>query len=219
MRKAGRVSLVLLGLASLVIVGSLAYIAGRAVKATDDLADAAVVITGEGEFTNYGPLTVQTIKNLAELTTVEFVEYTTIEKGDDRGWLNWARGDRISMFAVARIGAGVDLDALSSDDVFVDREEGRAVIRVPSADITYIAVDSEATHVYDRDTGVFTKGDPQLERAARLAAEEVLVDLALETGILDRAEDRAVEVLTDLIESLGYTDVSILVKPSPAPSP
>ena len=36
------------------------------------------------------------------------VEYTTIEKGNDFGWLNWARGDRIFLFAVARIGAGVE---------------------------------------------------------------------------------------------------------------
>ncbi|HEY5651334.1 MAG TPA: DUF4230 domain-containing protein, partial [Acidimicrobiia bacterium] len=69
----------------------------------------------------------------------------------------------------------------------------------------------EATHVYNRDTGVFTKGDPDLERSARLAAEEVLLTQALDAGLLERAEERAVSVIEGLIRSLGYTDVTVVV--------
>jgi len=139
------------------------------------------------------------------------VEYTTVVKGDDRGWLNWAAGDRIEMFAVARIGAGVDLDAIEEGDLLVD--EGRVVLRLPAAKLTYVSVDNEATHVYNRDTGVFTKGNPDLERSARLAAEELLTAQAIEQGILEMAEQRAVSILTDLIISLGYTEVDVVVTP------
>jgi hypothetical protein len=139
------------------------------------------------------------------------VEYTTIEKGDDRGWLNWATGDRIAMFAVARIEAGIDLALLEDDDIDADRETGRVRLILPPAQITNVAVDNEATSVFDRDTGVFTKGDPDLERAARLAAEEILVVQAEEQGILQMAEDRAVLVLTDLLRGLGYTDIEVVV--------
>ena len=213
MSRTARIFLTALAIAFLVIVGSVAFIAGRTAGMVDDVADGLGGITGEGPYTNLGPVTVQTIRDLASLTTVEVVEYTSIEKGDDRGWLNWATGDRIAMIAAARIGAGVDLAEVTADDIAVDREAGRVVIRLPAAQITYVAPDTEATQVYDRDTGLFTKGDPQLERAARLAAEEVLVDQALEGGILDLAEQRAVTVISGLIEGLGYTDVTVTVRP------
>jgi hypothetical protein len=169
------------------------------------------VITGEGEFTRLGPVIAQSLRELSALTTIEIIQYTTIEKGDDRGWLNWATGDQISMFVVASIGAGVDLEQVGDDDILADPETGEAIVRLPAAEITYIAPDTEATHVYNRDTGVFTKGDPDLERSARLAAEEVLLTQALDAGLLERAEERAVSVIEGLIRSLGYTDVTVVV--------
>ncbi len=200
-----------LGIAAVVLIGSLAYIAGKAAETVADLGDRTAVITGEGEFTRLGPVTAQSLRELSALTTIEIIQYTTIEKGDDRGWLNWATGDQISMFVVATIGAGVDLEEVGDDDILADPETGEAVIRLPAAEITYIAPDTEATHVYNRETGVFTKGDPDLERSARLAAEEVLVTQALDAGLLDRAEERAVSVIEGLVRSLGYTDVTVVV--------
>ena len=192
----------------LVAVGIIAFrIGSNADRAGEVLED----VVGRGEFTEFAPVTLQTIRLVAELTTVEMVEYTTVVKGDDRGWLNWAAGDRIEMFAVARIGAGVDLDAIEEGDLLV--VEGRVVLRLPAAKLTYVSVDNEATHVYNRDTGVFTKGNPDLERSARLAAEELLTAQAIEQGILEMAEQRAVSILTDLIISLGYTEDDVVVTP------
>ncbi len=194
--------------AMLVVVGVVSYRVG---SNADRVGEVLEDVVGRGEYTEFAPVTLQTIRLVAELTTVEMVEYTTVVKGDDRGWLNWAAGDRIEMFAVARIGAGVDLDAIGEGDLLVD--EGKVVLRLPPAKLTYVSVDNEATHVYNRDTGVFTKGNPDLERSARLAAEELLTAQAIEQGILQTAEERAVNVLRDLIVSLGYTDVDVVIKP------
>ncbi|MGH8875473.1 MAG: DUF4230 domain-containing protein, partial [Acidimicrobiia bacterium] len=184
------------------LVGS--YLLGRV--------DVLALFDDNGEFQRVGPTTVQSIRSLAELTTVEMVEYTTVEKGDDRGWLDWARGDRIYMLAVARIGAGVDLSQLGEEDFEVDTETGSVRVSLPGAQITYVALDNEATHVFDRDTGLFTRGDPQLESAARLAAEEILLQGALEQGILERASSTAEQVITQFLESLGYTDVTVVTR-------
>jgi hypothetical protein len=201
------------------VLAVMAFLIGRAAGVVGDIgsgvAETVDEVTGEGPYTRVGEVTVESIRALAELTTVEMVEYTVVEKGDDQGWLNWAQGDRIEMFAVARIGAGVDLSRLEDGDVFADPETGRAIIRLPAADILYVEVDNQATHVYDRDTGLFTRGDPDLERAARLAAEEVLVEQAEVNGILTMAEDRSQVVLEDLLASLGYTDVDVVVTPAP----
>ncbi|HEU4894659.1 MAG TPA: DUF4230 domain-containing protein, partial [Acidimicrobiia bacterium] len=145
---------------------------------------------------------------LAQLTTVESVQYTIVEKGTDEGWLAWARGDSLRMFAVARIGAGVDLGELTVRDVVVD-EQGVVELTVPSATIQYVDPDEESTQVLERDVGIFTSGDPGLESDVRRIADEVLVDNAIEEGILERAESNARSVLTDFLLSTGYTDVVV----------
>lgn len=155
-----------------------------------------------------GPVTITAIRDLAQLTTVETVQYTIVEKGTDEGWLAWARGDSLRLFAVARIGAGVDLGGLTVRDVSVD-EGGVVELQVPSAVILYVDPDEDATQVLDRDVGFFTSGDPGLESDVRRIADEVLVDNAIEAGILEQAEANARSVLTDFLLSLGYRDVVV----------
>jgi hypothetical protein len=160
-------------------------------------------------FENIGPTVVRSIRSLANLTTVEFVEYTVVEKGTQSGILNWATGDSLTLLAVARIGAGVDLSALDSESFRVNQETGVVTVSIPVAEIQYVAVDNEATQVLDRSTGLFTKGDPRLETDARQVAEEVLVTQAHESGIIEAAEENAIEVLTNFLLGLGYTDVRV----------
>lgn len=155
-----------------------------------------------------GPVTITAIRNLAQLTTVETVQYTIVEKGTDAGWLAWARGDSVRLFAVARIGAGVDLDALTVRDIEVG-EDGVVEITVPAATIQYVDPDEDATQVLDRETGIFTSGNPGLESDVRQIADQVLTENAIEDGILERAEENARSVLTDFVLSLGYEDAEI----------
>jgi hypothetical protein len=168
---------------------------------------------GGSDYTEVGDTVVESVRRLSELTSVEMVEYTTIEKGNDYGWLNWARGDRIFMFAVARIGAGVDLSKLTPDSFSVN-DDGEVTIYLPPAEILYQAIDNEATRVYDRDTGVFTSGDPRLESEARLAAEQILVGQAVEHGILDTAADNAATALREFLSGLGYESVRFVWNPA-----
>lgn len=153
-------------------------------------------------------MTITAIRDLAQLTTVESVQYTIVEKGTDEGWLAWARGDSLRMFAVARIGAGVDLGQVTVRDVTVD-EEGVVELQLPKATIVFVDPDEESTQVLERDMGIFTSGDPGLESDVRRIADEVLVGNAIDEGILDRAEDNAGSVLTDFLLSLGYNDVVV----------
>lgn len=159
-------------------------------------------------FTEIGPVTITAIRDLAQLTTVETVQYTIVEKGTDEGWLEWARGDSLKMFAVARIGAGVDLATLTVRDIRVG-PDGVVEMTLPAASIQYVDPDEDATQVLERDVGIFTSADPGLESDVRRIADEVLVENAIEEGILREAEDNARSVLSDFLISLGYTDVTI----------
>jgi hypothetical protein len=162
---------------------------------------------GGEKYTQVGPTVVDSVRDVAKLTTVEMVEYTTVEKGNDFGWLNWARGDRIFLFAVARIGAGVDMDAVTTESFAVDESSGHVIVQLPAPEIIFVEVDNDATQVYDRDTGLFTKGDPQLESDARQIAQEVLVNSALEHGIMGKAEENAQITISNFLRGVGYTEV------------
>jgi hypothetical protein len=169
--------------------------------------DLAAVFEPE-PYEDIGPVVISSIRDLANLTTIEVVEYTIVDKGTDQGWLSWARGDSIQLFAVAKIGAGVDLNQITVRDVTLG-DDGVVELTVPSAEIQYVAVDNEATQILDRETGLFTKGDPELETDARQVADEVLVQGALDDGLLADAEANAKEVLTDFLLGLGYRDVIV----------
>jgi hypothetical protein len=112
------------------------------------------------------------------------------------------------LFAVAKIGAGIDLNGITVRNVSLD-DQGVVEITVPSAEIQYVSVDNEATQILDRETGLFTKGDPRLETDARQVAEEVLVQGALSDGLLEDAEANARQVLTNFLLGLGYRDVVV----------
>jgi hypothetical protein len=169
---------------------------------------------GGEEYTDVGQSVVEQVRNVAQLTTVEVIESTMIEKGNDFGWLNWARGDRIFMFVVAKIGAGIDFERFYEGSFEVDTETGRVTVELPSAEIIYISLDNDQTQVIDRSTGILTQGDPQLESDARQVAEEVLRQSAIDAGILDRAETNARSVIEGLLLELGYTRV-LFVEPVP----
>ena len=167
-------------------------------------------ITGE-EYQEVGIVVVDELQELAELTTVEMVETTTIERGDDHGILNIALGDRLYLFAAARIGAGVDLGELGEDSISVNQATGTVTIEVPRAEIFYAYLDSDSTTVLDRDTGLLTKGDDPLESATRVEAERILRAQAIDAGILERAQSQAESVLTGFFTSMGYTEVVVKV--------
>ncbi len=114
------------------------------------------------------------------------------------------------MLAVARIGAGVDLTRLQVSSFEVDRATGTVTVELPPAEIVYGSLDNGATRVYSRDTGLFTKGDPNLETEARAVAEHALIEQALARGILQTASDNAEAVLGGFLRSLGYPDVTVV---------
>lgn len=195
-------------LATLAIIGAIALAGVRSLAdAIPTPGDVAAVFEPE-PYEQVGPVVITSLRNLADLTTIETVQYTLVEKGTDAGWLGWARGDSIRLFAVARIGAGVDLSQISEGNVSVS-DTGLVTIAVPKPTIQYVAPDNEATQVLDRNLGLLTKGDPQLESETRQLADGVLLQNALDSGILYDAELNARRVITDFLLSLGYRDVIV----------
>ncbi|MGH8928256.1 MAG: DUF4230 domain-containing protein, partial [Acidimicrobiia bacterium] len=123
---------VLMALTILGVILAIRAVVSR-IPTVDDVAEALA----PEPFENVGPTVVRSIRSLANLTTVEYVEYTIVEKGTHSGILNWATGDSLTLLAVARIGAGVDLSSLDAEAFSVNNQTGVVTVRIPPAEIQY----------------------------------------------------------------------------------
>ncbi len=114
-------------------------------------------------------------------------------------------GDKLLFVAHGTVIAGIDLEKLGEDDIWLIG--GVLYVRLPEAEIFFVNLDNDKSYVYDRDTGWLTSGNVDLETEARKAAEDEILDAALEDGILDQARTNAENFILRLLWDLGFTDV------------
>jgi hypothetical protein len=77
-------------------------------------------------------------------------------------------------------------------------------VRLPPVEIFVTTLDNDKSYVYNRETGLLTDGDQNLETTARQAAENEIKKAAIEDGILNLAQQNAESFLTKLFGALGF---------------
>jgi hypothetical protein len=157
------------------------------------------------------PSVVEQVKALSKLETVHY-QVEKVITGASTGPLPAPlTGDKILLVAHGEVVGGIDLDKLKPEDVV---EAGSAVtLTLPAPEILYSKLDNDKTYVYDRQTGIFSKPDPNLESQMRSAAEKAIVQSAQEDGILQEARTNAEQTLRTLLTGLGYKDVNFKEAP------
>ncbi len=153
------------------------------------------------------PVTIiQEVQSLARLETIQYSVEKVITAETRQGPFGFLFGDRLLLVAHGSVIAGVDLAEITERDISID-EMGAVTLRLPPAEIFIAALDNEQTYVYDREVGFLRRGDVELESAARLAAEEEILEAALSDGILEQAQVNAEAYLFRLLGSLGFSNV------------
>lgn len=153
------------------------------------------------------PVTIiREVRGLARLETIQYSVEKVIVAESGQGPFGFLFGDRLLLVAHGVVLAGIDLEQLEAEDIRIDHL-GRIYLELPEASIFSVALDNEQSYVYDRDTGLLTSGNIELESEARRAAEEEIRAAALEDGILDQAALNAENYLFGLLRTLGYEDI------------
>ena len=148
---------------------------------------------------------VHEIRSLARLETIKFSLEKIITAETRQGVFKWLIGDRLILVAHGEVIAGVDLNKLDPEALQI--RGGVLYVQLPDPEIFVVAVDNEQSFVYDRDTGLLTHGEVDLESQARLAAEQEIEESALKDGILELAAQNAESYLGGLFRELGYPEV------------
>ncbi len=162
------------------------------------------------------PITViREIRSLARLETIQYTMEKVITAEQGQGDLGFLFGDRLLFVAHGTVIAGIDLGRMRLEDIWVENQ--LLYVRLPPAEIFLVDIDNEKSYVYDRNTGLLNKGDVNLERTARIAAEQAIYQAALSDGILDQAYENAESYMARLLRGLGYVDI-VFIQPTPAPT-
>jgi hypothetical protein len=205
--------LLIVAIAACAIVNTLQNMLQPLASAPNALETQVAVVLPQPTPTIYPAKTtvIQSVRTLARLETVQYsIEKVIVAEEGQESPLAFFVGDRLLLVAHGTVIAGVDLAKLQENDVTV-LEDGRVYLTVPSAEVFVATLDNDKTYVYDRQTGLFSKGDVNLETAARQAAEVQIRQAALEDGVLTRAQDNANTTLQKLLLSLGFREVIVVV--------
>ena len=155
------------------------------------------------------PVTIiRAVQPLARLETIQYSVEKVITGETGQGIFKTFVGDKLLFIAHGTVIAGVDLGKLTLDQV--EERDGAMVITLPEAEIFIASLDNEQSYIYDRQTGIFSKGNPQLETEVRRAAEKEIETAAVNDGILDQAAQNAVTFLNEFLDSLGYDNVLVV---------
>jgi hypothetical protein len=139
---------------------------------------------------------------LARLETIQYSIEKVITGETGGGTFQSLFGDKILFVGHGTVIAGIDMEKLQPEDLHF--ENGVLTVKLPPAEVFIAALDNEKSYVYDRDTGILTKPDINLETLVRQRAEEEILKAALEDGILEQAQKNAEAYLFKFFAALGY---------------
>jgi len=145
------------------------------------------------------------VRSLARLETIQYSVEKVITAETRQGLFGFLVGDRLLFVAHGTVIAGIDLEKMEPADMRA--EDGVLYVRLPGAEVFVATLDNEKSYIYDRQLGFLTRGDVDLETAARQAAEEEILESALEDGILEQAQLNAENFLYRFFLQLGFPDV------------
>ena len=145
------------------------------------------------------------VRSLARLETIQYSVEKIIVAESGQGPFGFLFGDRLLFVAHGTVIAGVDLEKLQPEQMRID--SGVLYVQLPEAEIFAAILDNDQSYIYDRELGALTRGNQQLETQARRAAEDEILNAALDDNILEQAQRNAENFLYRLLLDLGFPEV------------
>jgi hypothetical protein len=142
------------------------------------------------------------IRALARLETIQYSIEKVITGEMGGGTFDTFFGDKILFVGHGTVIAGIDMEKLQPEHMRF--ENGVLTVTLPAAEVFIATLDNEKSYVYDRQTGILTKPDPNLETLVRQRAEEEILKAAIEDGILEQAQTNAEAYLFKFFAALGF---------------
>ncbi len=152
---------------------------------------------------------VKEMVKLNRLETALVISENIVEVKESSGsvWRDMLFGDKLILVARGEVIAGIDFSQMKSTDVLLQKNQ--IIVMLPPPQILISRIDNAQTRVFDRRTGILTRGNMNLEAEARTKAEEAIRRSACEAGVLDMANTNAEKQLLALLSAISDKPIII----------
>lgn len=174
-------------------------------------------------FLNFGERTIDRsqpplLNSLTDLSeyraaSANFQVVVDIEK-DTKYLPDFIKGQRVIMVAAGNVDASIDFSRLKDESVEVSADRQTVRITLPAPTLSAVRLDNDKTYVADRQRGLADRiagvfGNPANDQFLYQAAETKLAEAAKGSQILELAKTNTRAMLTSLLHSLGFTNVTV----------
>jgi hypothetical protein len=178
------------------------------------------------------PVSIQGVRQLAELATVEYWTVGEVRNENVPDDLRQHLGvkEEMLLLVYVKVKAGFDLSKVSDEDIWTDGS--RVQLHLPAPEVLSAEIDLDRTHiVYYRNT-LLSRPDPDLERQAMKQAKEAVIRALEESGgatatgagsdtgdqpfavdesYMAKARQYGQVFFENYLRSMGFTDVRVIV--------
>ncbi|MEM1253395.1 MAG: DUF4230 domain-containing protein [Cyanobacteria bacterium P01_H01_bin.21] len=161
-------------------------------------------------------LIVDQVQDASELTTAIFSMEAVVPAESNRTVGNYVIGQTNLLYiAHGEVRAGIDLSAISEENIeVIGTEDGSTdlIVTLPAPKILDSKLDVTRSKVFDYDRGFLSLGPdraPELQALAQQEALERIRQGACNEGILTMASERAEVTMRQLIEPMGYGNLTV----------
>lgn len=158
---------------------------------------------------------IQQVRGVSELTTAVFTMQAVVPTSQEATFNGFVIGTtKLLYIAHGEVRAGVDLHSLTPANVQVTGNNMQ--IQLPPPQLLDRKIDVSRSTVYDYSRGTLGLGPdvaPALQALAQKEALTKIVEAACADGVLEKANDRAKLVVTQLLTTAGYQNVTVATQP------
>ncbi|MEO6714350.1 MAG: DUF4230 domain-containing protein [Mycobacteriales bacterium] len=147
--------------------------------------------------------------------TGHFEVIIDVEK-DAKYFPSFLKGERTLFVAAGTVDGVVDFTGLTPAAVTMSEDRRTVTLRLPHARLGQVSVDPNGSYVYEHKRGaldrigdVFSSNPGGEQEFYKLAEQKMVAAAGGTDGIVARAEANTTAMLTSLMQSLGFTSITI----------
>jgi len=172
-------------------------------------------ITVDVPDTVYVP-SVERVQALSEIVTTRF-NYSQVftAQSDIPAALTRLYGENVVMVAVGHIEAGIDVSAISEEDITYNPSAQTLTLNLPAPALRACFLNESESYVVERERGAFADPSSELEDNTRDYALRQFREQAIEDGILDTATSETRTIMQEFLQSVSPAEVIVRINIAP----
>jgi hypothetical protein len=162
------------------------------------------------------PPVLKSLQDLADYHAATANLQAVVEVSHDGYLPSFIAGDDTRFLAVGSVDGVVNFGLLSSTAIQESPDGTGVTVTLPAPTYAVPHLDLENSQVLSRDRGLADRvagifaDDPTEDSGLYRLGDQALADAATKTGVLDRAKDNTTQMLTGMLQQLGYKTVTVV---------